>query len=93
MRSFAVVTLLALTGLSAAQQVYNIDPDTVPKSTRQYWCKQQKSQCPLICLQQPGVTSQNTVANDCDPVRPTVPPTSPPSTDTLPGHPRRLLRL
>lgn len=67
MRSFAVVSLLALTGLSAAQEVYNIDPDTVPKSTREYWCKQQKSQCPLICLQQPGVNSQNTVANDCDP--------------------------
>lgn len=67
MRSFAVVSLLALTGLAAAQQVYEIDPDTVPKSTRQYWCKQQKSQCPLICLQQPGVKSQNTITNDCDP--------------------------
>jgi len=36
-------------------------------STREYWCTQQKSQCPLICLQQPGVDTQNTVSNECDP--------------------------
>ncbi|KAF2682752.1 hypothetical protein K458DRAFT_405499 [Lentithecium fluviatile CBS 122367] len=67
MRSFAALSLLGLAGLSTAQDQYTIDPDTVTQSTREYWCKQQKSQCPLICLQQPGVETQNTVSNDCDP--------------------------
>lgn len=66
MRSFAALGLLALAGLSTAQDQYNINPDDVPESTREYWCQQQESQCPLICLQQPGVKTQNTVANDCE---------------------------
>ncbi|KAF1975286.1 hypothetical protein BU23DRAFT_388817, partial [Bimuria novae-zelandiae CBS 107.79] len=57
----------ALAGLSAAQEQYNIDPNTVQQSTRDYWCQQQESVCPQICLQQPGVSSMNTVSNDCDP--------------------------
>ena len=47
-----------------------IDPDTVQESTRDYWCQQQKSVCPQICLQQPGVSSMNTVSNECDAVSP-----------------------
>jgi hypothetical protein len=31
-----------------------------------YWCQQNQAQCPLICLQQPGVTSETTQQNDCD---------------------------
>jgi hypothetical protein len=34
----------------------------------EYWCDQNVAQCPLICLQQPGITSQTTEANDCDSV-------------------------
>jgi hypothetical protein len=31
------------------------------------WCGNQRAQCPLICLQQPGVTSLTTLDNECDP--------------------------
>lgn len=34
----------------------------------EYWCDQNEAQCPLICLQQPGVTSSTTQDNECDPV-------------------------
>ncbi|KAF2626844.1 hypothetical protein BU25DRAFT_411375 [Macroventuria anomochaeta] len=33
----------------------------------EYWCDQNEAQCPLICLQQPGVSSSTTQDNDCDP--------------------------
>ena len=68
MRSTFTLGLFALAGLSAAQEQYQIDPDTVQESTRDYWCQQQKSVCPQICLQQDGVTSMNTVSNECDAV-------------------------
>lgn len=67
MRSTFTFGLLALAGFSAAQEQYTIDPDTVQKSTRDYWCDQQKASCPQICLQQPGVSTMNTVTNECDP--------------------------
>ncbi|KAF2634908.1 hypothetical protein P280DRAFT_474209 [Massarina eburnea CBS 473.64] len=65
MHSALAFGLLALAGLSAAQEQYSIDPTSVPKSTRDYWCKMEKAQCPLICLQQPGVKTQNLIKNDC----------------------------
>ncbi|PVI08078.1 hypothetical protein DM02DRAFT_152682 [Periconia macrospinosa] len=67
MRSTIVLSLLATAGFSAAQEQYSIDPNSVSKSTRSYWCQMAQTQCPLICLQQPGVTSQNTIKNDCSP--------------------------
>jgi hypothetical protein len=66
MRSTFTFGLLAVAGLSAAQEQYQIDPETVQKSTRTYWCDQQKASCPQICLQQAGVTTMNTVSNECD---------------------------
>ncbi|KAJ4287321.1 hypothetical protein N0V90_012719 [Kalmusia sp. IMI 367209] len=66
MRSTFAFGLLALAGCSAAQEQYSIDPDTVQPATRDYWCQQQKATCPQICLQQPGVTSMNTVTNECE---------------------------
>lgn len=42
-------------------------------SLTEYWCDQNEAQCPLICLQQPGVTSSTTEDNECDPVRLTTP--------------------
>lgn len=39
----------------------------------EYWCQQNQAQCPLICLQQPGVTSSTTQENDCDSVSPLYP--------------------
>ncbi|KAI1298571.1 hypothetical protein F5Y03DRAFT_269133 [Xylaria venustula] len=48
-----------------AQEQYTIDPSSVPLSTRDNWCQQEKSTCPLICEQSPpgGYT-----VNDCDPL-------------------------
>ncbi|CAI6278381.1 unnamed protein product [Periconia digitata] len=66
MRSSLALSLLAAVGFVAAQEQYTIDPNSVPKNTRDYWCKMSKTQCPLICLQQPGVKTSNTINNDCD---------------------------
>lgn len=77
MRSTFTLGLAALAALSAAQEQYQIDPDTVQASTRAYWCQQQIASCPQICLQQPGVSSMNTVSNDCNPVRPPLHPRHP----------------
>ena len=66
MRSTLAFSLLAVAGFSAAQDQYHIDPDSVPQATRDYWCDQQQSVCPFICLQQPNVTSSDTITNDCD---------------------------
>ncbi|KAI0474842.1 hypothetical protein F4859DRAFT_80811 [Xylaria cf. heliscus] len=59
----AAATLL----LSAvkAQEQYTIDPSTVPLSTRDNWCQQEKSTCPLICQQLPPGGYE---VNDCDPM-------------------------
>ncbi|KAF2707484.1 hypothetical protein K504DRAFT_446625 [Pleomassaria siparia CBS 279.74] len=67
MRSVLALGVLALSVLSKAQAQYTIDPNSVTIANRDAWCVNQKSQCPLICLQQPGVTSQDTEANDCNP--------------------------
>lgn len=67
MRSTLSFGVLALAGFSAAQEQYTIDPSTVQTATRAYWCSQQTASCPYICLQQAGVSSMNTVSNECDP--------------------------
>ncbi|KAH4221543.1 hypothetical protein HBI56_127390 [Parastagonospora nodorum] len=72
MRSAITFSIAALASLAAAQDTpqlnypYTIDPDSVSSSDRDAWCLNQKSQCPLICLQQPGVTSMTTNENECD---------------------------
>ncbi|KAF2468088.1 uncharacterized protein BDR25DRAFT_57522 [Lindgomyces ingoldianus] len=64
MRSIiAAFSLLAVAGFSRAQ----IDPSTVPLSLRDTWCFNQKTQCPLICTQQPGVNDLSPESNECDP--------------------------
>ncbi|KAF1360645.1 hypothetical protein EJ07DRAFT_155071 [Lizonia empirigonia] len=73
MRSTLALSFAAFAGLAAAQTTaqndypYRIDPNSVSLSDRQYWCDQNEAQCPLICLQQPGVTSSTTQDNECDP--------------------------
>lgn len=73
MRATTALSIAALTTLSAAQATpqqnypYRIDPDSVSSSDRDTWCSNQRAQCPLICLQQPGVTTMNTEDNTCDP--------------------------
>jgi hypothetical protein len=72
MLSALALGIAAFTGFTAAQSTvqnnypYTIDPDSVSQATRDYWCSQNIAQCPLICLQQPGVQSMTTEANDCD---------------------------
>jgi hypothetical protein len=70
MRSIFALSIAASAGLVAAQSgldyQYRIDPDSVASSTRDFWCQQNEAQCPLICLQQPGVTSMTTEENSCD---------------------------
>ncbi|KAF2674302.1 hypothetical protein BT63DRAFT_449292 [Microthyrium microscopicum] len=63
MRSFAITTILA--GLASIVSSQSLDPASVPLSTRDSWCSDQKAACPLICLQ--TSTSATTLANDCDP--------------------------
>ncbi|KAI0107827.1 hypothetical protein GGR51DRAFT_515153 [Nemania sp. FL0031] len=48
-----------------AQEQYTIDPSSVPLSTRDNWCDQEKSTCPIICQQVPPGGFQ---VNDCDPM-------------------------
>lgn len=67
MRSVLALGVLALSVLSKAQEQYTIDPDSVTIANRDAWCLNQKSQCPLICLQQPGVTTSTTEENECNP--------------------------
>jgi len=57
--------LLAFALIVRVAFAQGIDPDTVPKATRDYWCFQQTTSCPLICLQVPGGDGQP-LANDCD---------------------------
>jgi len=74
MHSVVAFGLLAAAGFAAAQDQSNvqfdypywIDPESVSEGNRQYWCQQNIAQCPLICLQQPGVESSTTIENDCD---------------------------
>ncbi|KAF2831106.1 hypothetical protein CC86DRAFT_283221 [Ophiobolus disseminans] len=73
MRSIIALSAAAFAGLAAGQTApqqnypYTINPETVLKTDRDAWCANQRSQCPLICLQQPGVTSMTTLDNECDP--------------------------
>lgn len=73
MLSTIVLGAAAFAGLAAAQDApqygypYTIVPDSVDISNRDQWCLMSQTQCPLICLQVPGVTSMTTESNDCDP--------------------------
>ncbi|KAL5346593.1 hypothetical protein ACLOAV_008300 [Pseudogymnoascus australis] len=49
----------------ASQEQYTILPSTVPIATRDVWCNDQRSTCPLLCTQFPG-GSLTTAANECD---------------------------
>ncbi|KAA6415292.1 MAG: hypothetical protein FRX48_00007 [Lasallia pustulata] len=57
-----VVIITTLASFCVSQ---SIDPNSVPLSTRQQWCNDQMSSCPLICLQLPGTTA-SPEANNCN---------------------------
>ncbi|KAI9892365.1 MAG: hypothetical protein M1814_001567 [Vezdaea aestivalis] len=58
----ALVALASLPSFGSAQ---SIDPKSVDKPTRLFWCQTQITQCPLLCLQLPG-NSAGTRQNSCD---------------------------
>jgi len=67
-KTSVAVLATALFSLSVrSQAVYSIDPNSVSLSIRTGWCTSQTQSCPLLCLQLPGVTTENTEANDCSP--------------------------
>lgn len=61
-----VFGLASLAIAVSAQGEYYIDPSTVPIETKEVWCNNQRSSCPLLCTQFPG-GSMTTAANDCEP--------------------------
>ncbi|KAI9758012.1 MAG: PX domain-containing protein ypt35 [Chaenotheca gracillima] len=63
MHSLAVLMVAVASSCLVSGQA--IAPDSVPLSTRQLWCTDQKTSCPLLCSQLPG-KSTNTKANTCD---------------------------
>lgn len=63
---FNTFVTVAITGLAQLAASQSIDPSTVTDATKDQWCTDQKSACPLICLQLPG-TSGQPKANTCDP--------------------------
>ncbi|KPM45957.1 hypothetical protein AK830_g657 [Neonectria ditissima] len=60
----SVVLAVAATLFAVAQADYVIDPDSVPLSQRQAWCKSETYTCPLICQQTGDGTTK---VNECDP--------------------------
>jgi hypothetical protein len=66
MRTSTVFGLLVIAAPALAQ--YSIDPESVNEALRDKWCDDQTVQCPLICLQLPGITDpEEPISNDCDP--------------------------
>ncbi|KAL9077816.1 MAG: hypothetical protein Q9161_000188 [Pseudevernia consocians] len=59
----AVMILNGIAQLAVCQST--IDPSTITDATKDQWCTDQKSACPLICLQLPG-TSNQPKSNTCD---------------------------
>jgi len=57
-------TLLALASAAIVAADYYIDPSSVDLGTRRVWCRDELSNCPIICAQtSPG----NVITNTCDP--------------------------
>ncbi|KAJ5455699.1 uncharacterized protein N7458_003963 [Penicillium daleae] len=57
-----LLVLASTAALASSQSTSTIDPNSVPISTRQYWCNSQKSACPLLCLQ---IASGVPESNNC----------------------------
>ncbi|GAP88203.1 putative cdp-alcohol phosphatidyltransferase protein [Rosellinia necatrix] len=64
-RNVVLATATLLLSSVQAQIQYSIEPESVPLSTRDNWCDQERSTCPIICQQLPPGGYQ---VNDCDPM-------------------------
>ncbi|KAI9811343.1 MAG: hypothetical protein M1827_005503 [Pycnora praestabilis] len=60
------VTAIAFVFATIASAQYSIDPNSVPESTRDTWCTNQQTSCPLLCTQIANGNS-GTNQNTCDP--------------------------
>ncbi|OAX79191.1 hypothetical protein ACJ72_06492 [Emergomyces africanus] len=58
--------LLAVSSIAGFASSQSIDPSTVPEATRDAWCRDQTTSCPLLCLQN-DKTSDEVLVNRCDP--------------------------
>ncbi|PGH33438.1 hypothetical protein GX50_03745 [[Emmonsia] crescens] len=58
--------LLALSCIAGFASSQSIDPSTVPEATRDAWCRDQTTSCPLLCLQNKKATGEPD-ENRCDP--------------------------
>ena len=63
---FSTFAIAAVSVLFTSVGSQSIDPNEVPIATRDTWCTNQISACPLICTQETG-GSAATYANTCDP--------------------------
>jgi hypothetical protein len=66
MHSYIAASALLLWASFRLGGSQSIDPNSVPKPTREKWCNDQRSTCPLLCLQIPGERSRPQ-QNDCNP--------------------------
>lgn len=64
MVSFRMTVLALASAVAVSAELYTIDPESVPLSLREAWCRDELSVCPLICQQTPPGT---TLDNTCDP--------------------------
>jgi hypothetical protein len=64
MRPTTLLPLLAVAGFATAQTV---NPDSVDQATRDAWCNDQTSACPILCSQTTHTT--NVESNTCETVR------------------------
>lgn len=62
---FPTLALAAMSAFITASVSQTIDPNSVPQSTRDYWCTSQIAACPLICTQETD-GSAATNSNTCD---------------------------
>lgn len=66
MHSYTAIAALLLAASIKLGGSQTIDPASVDQKTRETWCSNQESTCPLLCLQIPGARSRPQ-QNDCDP--------------------------
>jgi len=66
MHFFNTFVFLFFAGLVSFTLAQSIDPNSVDEATKEKWCQDQQSSCPLLCLQLPG-TSKTPKSNFCTP--------------------------
>ncbi|KKK13952.1 hypothetical protein P175DRAFT_0426466 [Aspergillus ochraceoroseus IBT 24754] len=62
-----LIAIASMVGVvhSSSDYSYNVNISAIAQSTRDQWCQDQKSSCPLLCFQVQNATGQPT-SNTCD---------------------------